>query len=513
MNNNEDIYLYITPLINNINNNNNNNDNNDIVQLERLKLVEKIESLLLDHVTMNQSQYNLVLSQTMISRYCYLDHSTSPSTIDDKEKRLVTKKLKMLFFRKLNSLVGGSNDKRVDDDDRNHLSLYIKFIKQVLLDTCENESKEISKVLDRYIFSSDAARWFQNFFYKHPNRIKLYFQHFHYDGKNLHGALALERFIFCERDNVWDLLKWSGARPVTPIIAAQHREQLLNLDVVATINNFIDYQDREPKIGIFWRDYIYKRIIKDGGGDGSFLSIDYNHFVNLLYDLLLDTNRVEREGQGESSLLETINDILDHLFDHIGFSSMTLSLLNQDEIIEFIKDTSMDLKIQPKPQPQSSFNQLLLFNSLIQNNINILINNLFNNDEYLDTKLKIESTLNEFIQTTTISTIKQQDNNQQQNSNNNRLIESFIYYFTMKRWLNINNIDDYLNFNHIQFKKLDNNNHHNNSNNDDEKEEEEEEGTKNIDNTIWSVNQSNGKPIELTLKDFPFYLYSKLNSK
>lgn len=63
---------------------------------------------------------------------------------------------------------------------------------------------------------------------RHGKRIKGWFDHFHYNGKNEKGARAIEDFMFNHRDALWSKMRWRK-HAVTPIIAAQRRSMFLEL--------------------------------------------------------------------------------------------------------------------------------------------------------------------------------------------------------------------------------------------------------------------------------------------
>ena len=105
------------------------------------------------------------------------------------------KQLKLWLFRSI-----GSIDIRSDINTRFHHRLFGKF-----MNSTDTFSKSIVKEVLQ-LYSDKAVRllkrrlyYFQDFFKNSKSRSEGWFQHFHYNGKMLYGARAIERFTFNRR--------------------------------------------------------------------------------------------------------------------------------------------------------------------------------------------------------------------------------------------------------------------------------------------------------------------------
>lgn len=77
---------------------------------------------------------------------------------------------------------------------------------------------------------------FQRFFRDDDERAAKWFQHFKFSGENEYGAVALERYLFDARNDLWEKLRWNGKRDVTPCVAVQKKNLLMELDVLYLLN-------------------------------------------------------------------------------------------------------------------------------------------------------------------------------------------------------------------------------------------------------------------------------------
>eukprot|EP00854_Cymbomonas_tetramitiformis_P003794 gene3794-4745_t len=99
------------------------------------------------------------------------------------------------------------------------------FVKQLLFMTCERKAKQVAKVL-----LPDKRLWAQ-FFRESPLRVIAFFEHFNMAGEFHHGAKALARYSFQNRDAVWKELEWIGKHPQAPVTVAAKPHYFCELNV------------------------------------------------------------------------------------------------------------------------------------------------------------------------------------------------------------------------------------------------------------------------------------------
>lgn len=72
------------------------------------------------------------------------------------------------------------------------------------------------------------------------SRILKWFSNFVFDGPPKFGSLALEHYAFAHREWFWDQhLHWLSSRAPTPVVAANQRHLMMQLDVVTTVRSLI----------------------------------------------------------------------------------------------------------------------------------------------------------------------------------------------------------------------------------------------------------------------------------
>ncbi|KAJ3687447.1 hypothetical protein LUZ61_016611 [Rhynchospora tenuis] len=117
-----------------------------------------------------------------------------------------------------------------------------------------------------------------NFFLGNNSRILQWFDNFSISSESGHrkGARALSQFAFANRNTCWDELEWRGAHGQSPAVIATKPHYFQNLDVLRTVQNFLEY------VPAFWSSNELAESVK--GGD--ILEIDRGYFVNLVLDLM-----------------------------------------------------------------------------------------------------------------------------------------------------------------------------------------------------------------------------------
>lgn len=116
----------------------------------------------------------------------------------------------------------------------------LDYIQQLLLFVCHNQKKEVAGIL------RNNADLFRDFFLSDDSKLVNWFS-FRFSGKNEHGGLALEQWLFYYRDVVWDKLRWTGKRSVPPVIAIQKKNMLLELDLVFCLRKMSALYGKEGK--------------------------------------------------------------------------------------------------------------------------------------------------------------------------------------------------------------------------------------------------------------------------
>ncbi|GAM21241.1 hypothetical protein SAMD00019534_044160 [Acytostelium subglobosum LB1] len=448
------LLLNVIPSTNNSNNNNNVDDDGQVLKW-RMSMLDGLESALKSSLFGNNNNNSLTneLKLTLYNTLMSLADVVAPDVRQTKMKKLFWSNFRMALSSRRHRH-DQSSDRHKNDVATNAAD---DFIKQVLVYLSERFPKEMARLLVRNRFDQDC-QWIIDFFQASEQRVNLWFQHFHYDGKNKYGALALERYMFANRDKVWHRLVWRKS-PVPPPVAAQKREMLLQLDVQATMKNFLN--DRR-----FWQDYGREAMM-----DGSFLVVDAMFFVEDLYDLLL-------EGR-DRSIEDQIDDALGVLFESSDVPFTVLKLMTSSDLLDYcqglIRQRAIDsytLKLPSRNLDMSthllsclviscnwdSLEHLLLYNSITLTNINKLMNRLFmkqdDDDEgtvqhgafdklekscnqwmdELNSLLKTDTAESESLLRQSYLTIK---NNSVSNSTKASirfiLLESFQYYFILKR--------------------------------------------------------------------------------
>lgn len=83
-----------------------------------------------------------------------------------------------------------------------------EFCAQLLLSITTSMPKEVAKL---FMDKGDVfRRYFEHDIKEHNGRATSRWFAFKFNGKNEHGAMALEQYIFYYRDLLWQKLKWTG---------------------------------------------------------------------------------------------------------------------------------------------------------------------------------------------------------------------------------------------------------------------------------------------------------------
>lgn len=231
----------------------------------------------------------------------------------------------------------------------------------------------------------------EKFFQGNHRRILLWFDHFAGVGESGHrkGARALSLYAFANREVCWEELEWKGKHGQSPAVVATKPHYFQDLDILQTIENFLDY------VPDFWSSDELAESVKDG----EILKIDTTYFVDQFSEMMYEEE------------LEEIWEIIEEFILEEGFSSLCQSLLillDQERLLFFLKtigeQINLDAQCQDYAKPscwlesllsacskQISLDELVLLNAVIANSRQLL--RLVSDEEHEEEKGKIGALL------------------------------------------------------------------------------------------------------------------------
>ncbi|XP_047944351.1 uncharacterized protein LOC125190961 isoform X2 [Salvia hispanica] len=159
----------------------------------------------------------------------------------------------------------------------------------------------------------------ENFFKGNSRRILQWFSNFAGTSGSDHGqgAKALSQFAFVNRDICWEELEWKGKHGQSPAMVATKPHYFLDLDVLRTVDNFLEY------VPEFWSSREFSESLKDG----SILLIDTQYFVDLFTDLMYEED------------LEEVWEVIDEFLMEQSFSFLChhlLIILEEQDLCHFL---------------------------------------------------------------------------------------------------------------------------------------------------------------------------------
>eukprot|EP00026_Physarum_polycephalum_P008469 Phypoly_transcript_08556.p1 GENE.Phypoly_transcript_08556~~Phypoly_transcript_08556.p1 ORF type:complete len:467 (+),score=88.69 Phypoly_transcript_08556:94-1494(+) len=262
---------------------------------------------------------------------------------------------------------------RLEETANNKIEGYEKeFIHQVLLLACHAQPKEVAKVL------MYDGRIFQRFFRNDDDRAVKWFQHFKFSGENEYGALALERYLFDSRDELWEKLQWNGKQNVTPCVAVQKRNLLLELDVQHAVDMLVHEDD-------FWTS----RYFQESLVSGDFLAMDYEYFVQVL--------EAKLEGSETSAVRNMMKSYLKRESTK-ELSQQLIRLLTDRELLNLLYHSLSGNKKLPFIEfvisecKWKNLDELLLYNTLATHT-HILVSRIIKDEEGKDLPTKMDELL------------------------------------------------------------------------------------------------------------------------
>lgn len=224
-----------------------------------------------------------------------------------------------------------------------------------------------------------------------PQRILQWFGDFSVAGESGHrkGARALSQFAFVNRDICWEELEWNGKHGQSPAIVATKPHYFLDLDVLRTVENFLE------NVPDFWSSDEFAESIKDG----EILLIDTKFFVDQFVRLMYEENSEDAWAVINEFLIEAEFSFL---------SQHLLILLDERELRAFLNSlhkflpTSLNcfdfssqchwLEIVLLAcKGYASIDELLILTAVINKGRQLL--RLVHDDEHVEEKGKIEGLL------------------------------------------------------------------------------------------------------------------------
>ncbi|KAL5990805.1 hypothetical protein ACLOJK_011709 [Asimina triloba] len=274
-----------------------------------------------------------------------------------------------------------------DDDDDDDDDLWTSFLAQIYHDV-----RTFDYALQGGAAMSDTCQHLISFTANagNPRRILEWFGNFAGAGESEHrkGARALSQFAFVNRDICWDELEWKGKHGQSPAVVATKPHYFLDLDVLRTVENFLE------NVPDFWSSDEFAESLKNG----EILHLDMKFFVDQFVSLMYEEDSEDVWAVIYEFLVEEQFSLLcQHL----------LILLNEHELHTFICSLSKfltRLKCKDLSSPCCwlesllltcsdlvSIDELMLINAVINQRRQLLC--LLHDDEHEEEKVKIQELL------------------------------------------------------------------------------------------------------------------------
>ncbi|ERN20274.1 uncharacterized protein LOC18448684 [Amborella trichopoda] len=159
----------------------------------------------------------------------------------------------------------------------------------------------------------------RKFFKGNPKRILQWFGNFGGMGEAEHrkGAKAISQFSFVNRDICWEELEWKGKHGQSPAMVATKPHYFLDLDVLQTIENFLE------NVPDFWSSEELAESVKGG----EILLIDSKFFIEQFIHLMYTKNSEDIWAVVNEFLLDVeFSFLCRHLLVLLGESDICLFL-------------------------------------------------------------------------------------------------------------------------------------------------------------------------------------------
>lgn len=230
----------------------------------------------------------------------------------------------------------------------------------------------------------------ENFFEGNPKRILQWFSNFAVVGESGHtkGARAISQFAFVNRDICWEELEWKGKHGQSPAMVATKPHYFLDLDVLRTVENFLE------NVPDFWSSDEFSESLKDG----EILFIDKTFFVDRFVRMMYEENSEDVWALVNEFLMEEqfsllcqhILILLDETELHVFLNSLRKILPTTLKWKDFYSQ-SYWLEILLSCNDSASTDELLLLAAVIDQGRQLL--HLIHEDEHGEEKVKVEELL------------------------------------------------------------------------------------------------------------------------
>lgn len=231
----------------------------------------------------------------------------------------------------------------------------------------------------------------EKFFEGHPKRILDWFDHFATVEESGHkkGARALSKFAFMNRDTCWEELEWKGRHGQSPAVVATKPHYFHDLDVLKTVENFLQY------VPDFWSSEEFAESVKDG----EILKIDRKYFIDKFLHLMYEENLEEVWVAIKKFIMnEQFSFLCQHLLIIVDDSRM-LTFLNTISKFIHVNAQCKELKypscwlenLLSTCSGSISVDEFILLNAVISHGRQLL--RLMTNEEHENEKQKLEKLL------------------------------------------------------------------------------------------------------------------------
>ncbi|KAG4938923.1 hypothetical protein AAZX31_16G095800 [Glycine max] len=199
------------------------------------------------------------------------------------------------------------------------------------------------------------------------------------------GFRALSQFAFKNRDICWEELEWKGKHGQSPAVVATKPHYFLDLDVLQTVENFLE------NVPEFWSSEEFAESVKDGDIFFVDRSFFVRYFINLMYkEEFRDVWDVVNEFLMQQAFSSLCGRLLITLEDqdlcHF-VESLCKSLGPKLELKHFNDVSNLFVIVLFKCGSYGSIDQLLLFNAVMTQGRQLL--RLLRDEEAWETQEKI----------------------------------------------------------------------------------------------------------------------------
>ncbi|KAK9164499.1 hypothetical protein Syun_005401 [Stephania yunnanensis] len=224
----------------------------------------------------------------------------------------------------------------------------------------------------------------EEFFKGNSRRILQWFDNFSDVGsEHGKGARALSQFAFINRDICWEELEWRGKHGQSPAVVAIKPHYFLDLDVLQTMQNFLE------NVPEFWSSDEFAESLRDG----EIIQIDRKFFVDYFVDLMFEDSSEVWEMVKDFLKEESFSFLCRHLLINLKEQDLKVFL---DSLRKFLarerpkcfEQPSSWLELLLLHNVSSSIEELLLLNAVINQGRQLL--RIVHDEEHKKHKKKIQ---------------------------------------------------------------------------------------------------------------------------